>query len=130
MEVINRKTVTTCPVCDGALRVTNLECESCGTVLQGTFNTCPYCSLSQELHDFLTTFVRCEGVIREIEGEMGISYPAVKNRIRKLKAALGMNGEHEVTREERTEEVLQAVKDGEMSVKKAIFELRVGEGGT
>ena len=124
MTAIERKTVTTCPVCDGHLRVTHLACERCETVLQGEFSSCPFCSLPQEFHDFLHVFIRCEGVIREIEKEMGVSYPAVKNRIRKLKAALGMTERDAITNDERTEEVLEAVKAGEMSVKTAIHELR------
>ena len=122
-----RKTVTTCPVCESSLHVSHLECRACGTVLQGDFTSCPFCGLSQELYDFLTVFIRCEGVIRDIERDIGISYPAVKNRIRRLIAALGMEEYTRPSQDDHTETVLQAVKSGEMSVKKAIYELKTQE---
>lgn len=106
-----RKTITTCPVCDGRVHVTHLECETCGTVLQGSFASCPFCKLPQNLYDFLTVFIQCEGVIREIEKEIGISYPAVKNRVRKLKHTLGMQRTKPQTQDEQTEQVLRAAKN-------------------
>ena len=124
MEPFKRKLVTTCPVCDGVLRVTHLACERCGSVLQAEFDSCPYCRLPQELADFLAVFIRCEGVIREIEREIGVSYPAVKNRIRRLISALGMGPTETDVGASRTEEILEAVKEGDLSVKKAIQALR------
>jgi len=40
--------------------------------------------LDSDQLDFLLTFVRCRGVIRDIEAIMGVSYPTVRNRIDQL----------------------------------------------
>jgi hypothetical protein len=40
--------------------------------------------LDRDQLDFLLTFVRCRGVIRDIEALLGVSYPTVRNRIDQL----------------------------------------------
>jgi hypothetical protein len=40
--------------------------------------------LDSDQLDFLLTFVRCRGVIRDIEALLGVSYPTVRNRIDQL----------------------------------------------
>ncbi len=84
---MQRKVITTCPVCESGLEVTHLTCRTCGSVLQGHFEGCKYCQLPQPLFDFLESFVKCRGVIRDLEKEIGMSYPAIKSRIERLLAA-------------------------------------------
>ena len=79
-----------CPVCKNKLTVTKITCESCGTELIGKFPQCKYCALDEKLSAFLDTFLRCKGNIKEIEKELNISYPTVKNLIDELLAALGI----------------------------------------
>ena len=106
------------------MHVSHLQCESCGSVLQGQFSSCPYCRLPQPLYDFLGVFLRNRGVIRDIEKDMGISYPAVKNRIDKLMRGLGFESHPPGSREEQREEILVAVRDGEMTVEGALEALQ------
>jgi len=120
---MRRKWVTTCPVCGGRMIVSQLSCTTCNTKIEGEFEGCKFCHLPQDLYDFLEVFLKTKGVIKEIEKEMGISYPAVKNRIDKLLAALGYEGEAK-TREERQMEVLELVRDRKISVDEAADILR------
>ncbi len=121
---MKRKLVTTCPVCDGSMEVTQLTCKNCGSKLEGHFDGCKYCQLPQELFDFLDAFVKCRGVIRDIEKELGISYPTVKSRTDKLMAALGYEEAKEKSRDEQREDVLLAVRDGNMPIQSAVEALR------
>lgn len=78
-----------CPVCGDRLDVTGLACRSCSTAMTGSFEPCRFCRLSPEHLSFVEVFVKNRGNIREIERELGISYPTVRNRLDQVIAALG-----------------------------------------
>lgn len=80
-----------CSVCGGRLTVTGLKCDTCQSELKGEFCGCEFCALSPEQTNFLKTFLRCRGSIKDMERQMGISYPTVKNNLEKLIAALGLD---------------------------------------
>lgn len=78
-----------CPVCGDRLDVTSLACRSCSTAITGSFEPCRFCQLSPEHLGFVEVFVKNRGNIKEIERELGISYPTVRNRLDQVIAALG-----------------------------------------
>ncbi len=80
-----------CSVCGGKLTVTGLSCDTCGTVMTGRFDGCPFCSLSAEEMRFLLIFLKNRGSIKDVEREMGISYPTVRAALDNLIAALGLH---------------------------------------
>jgi hypothetical protein len=69
--------------------VAELKCESCDVSVRGRFEVPVLCRLPRELYDFLLVFVRNRGVIRDVERELGISYPTVRSRLDAVLAALG-----------------------------------------
>lgn len=79
----------TCPVCSHELTVTRLECGHCGTGIDGTFTFNRFARLSGDQLRFLEAFVRNRGIIKDVEAELGISYPTVRGRLDDLIAALG-----------------------------------------
>jgi hypothetical protein len=81
--------ISTCPVCSGELAVTRLRCSSCGTTLEGEFSVGRFARLSREQTALLESFLRSRGNLRDIEREMGISYPTVRARVEALVRALG-----------------------------------------
>ena len=46
-----------CPICSEALRVVRLECESCGTRLEGNFTLGRFQALTADQLEFLETFI-------------------------------------------------------------------------
>lgn len=70
-----------CPVCGSGLRVTRLRCPSCNTVIEGDFQTERLLSLNAQQRSFVLSFLRNRGNIREMEKELGISYPTVRSRL-------------------------------------------------
>ena len=81
--------ISTCPVCSGELAVTRLHCRSCGTTLEGEFSVGRFGRLTKEQLVLLESFLRSRGNLRDMERELGISYPTVRSRVDALVRALG-----------------------------------------
>lgn len=81
--------ISTCPVCSSELAVTRLHCGSCGTTLEGDFSVGRFGRLSRDQMTLLESFLRSRGNLRDMERELGISYPTVRSRVEALVRALG-----------------------------------------
>src|SRR4029077_2416077 len=81
--------IATCPVCSNELAVTRLHCRSCGTSLEGEFSVGRFGRLNREQLTLLESFLRSRGNLRDMERELGISYPTVRSRVEALVRALG-----------------------------------------
>lgn len=82
--------IATCPICSGELAVTRLHCRACGTTLEGDFNVGRFARLTREQFALLESFLRSKGNLKEMERELGISYPTVRARVDALLRALGL----------------------------------------
>ncbi len=78
-----------CPVCSAILTVTHLQCGQCGTGISGAFGAGRLQSLSADQLQFVETFIKCRGKIKDVEGELGISYPTVVGRLNEVVRAMG-----------------------------------------
>jgi hypothetical protein len=85
-----RDVISTCPVCEGELAITRLLCRSCGTALEGEFGVGRFGRLSREQLALLESFLRSRGNLKDLERELGISYPTVRGRVESLLRALGL----------------------------------------
>ena len=81
--------ISTCPVCSSELAVTRLHCGSCGTTLEGDFSVGRFGRLSRDQLALLESFLRSRGNLRDMERELGISYPTVRSRVEQLVRSLG-----------------------------------------
>ncbi len=81
--------IATCPVCAGELSVTRLRCGDCGTTIEGEFSVGRFGRLNREQLVLLESFLRSRGNLRDMERELGISYPTVRGRVEALVRALG-----------------------------------------
>ena len=82
--------IATCPVCTDELTITRLHCRSCGTALEGEFGVGRFGRLDREQMRLLESFLRSRGNLKEMERELGISYPTVRGRVDSLVRALGL----------------------------------------
>ena len=73
-----------CPVCAGGLDVRTVICAGCQLEIKGSIKTHWLLGLDDDQLDFLVTFVRCRGVIRDMESLLGVSYPTVRSRVDQL----------------------------------------------
>lgn len=78
-----------CPTCGDLMHVSRLECDSCGTSVEGNFFLHSINRLPTESIGFLEAFIRNKGVIKDIEVDLGISYPTVKARLDEVVKQLG-----------------------------------------
>ena len=94
-----RDVISTCPVCEGELTISRLHCRSCGTALEGEFGVGRFGRLSKEQLALLESFLRSRGNLKEMERELGISYPTVRGRVDALVRALGLREGDEIETE-------------------------------
>ena len=117
-----------CPVCGHELLVNKLSCSYCATKIEGEFSSCKFCRLPEEQREFIEVFIKCRGSIKEVERELGISYPTVRSRLDSVIAALGYTVPGRVELEKlRAQEVLDALERGEISVAEATRRLKKGK---
>lgn len=82
--------IATCPVCTDELTITRLHCRTCGSALEGEFGVGRFGRLDREQMRLLESFLRSRGNLKEMERELGISYPTVRGRVDALVRALGL----------------------------------------
>jgi hypothetical protein len=113
---VGNPVVAKCPICSEQLKVSRLECESCGTRLEGSFSLGRFHALSSDQLEFLETFIRARGNFKDIERELGISYPTVRSRLDAMIRALGFPSQAEPDREsERRKEILRELAEGRIA---------------
>ena len=116
-----------CPICNETLRVVRLDCESCGTRLEGSFSLGRFHSLSTDQLQFLETFIRARGNFKDVERELGISYPTVRSRLDAVIRSLGFPLQAEPDREtERRKEILRELAEGKIAPDDAATLLEAG----
>lgn len=118
VDLMRKEVLGKCPVCSKDLEVVKLNCRSCGTSIEGHFDLCKFCLLTKEQKEFAAIFIKNRGNIKEMEKEMGISYPTVKNKLENLIEALGYKIQPEEINNKK--EVLEKLYNGEISADDAI----------
>jgi len=113
-----------CPVCSHELHVARLECAHCGTGIDGHFRLDRFARLSSDQLNFIEVFVKNRGIIKDVEAELGISYPTVRARLDDTIKALGFNPPTEdalrpsQAREERRQ-ILEALRAKQINADEA-----------
>jgi hypothetical protein len=98
--------------------------------VRGHFNLSPFQKLTAEQTQFLTTFLRCRGVIASVEKELGISYPTVRSRLDQVLAALGLAPAPETAyvnnkqMSQKQKEILAKLESGEITAEQAKQEMK------
>lgn len=114
------KAPATCPVCGGEYEITRCTCTKCSSELGGHFSGCDFCGLTDDEAYFTLTFLKCRGSIKDVEKELGISYPTVRSRLDSIIERLGlkpaMSGEE--LKEERRQ-VFERLDRGEITADQA-----------
>jgi hypothetical protein len=111
--------ISTCPVCSSELAVTRLHCQSCGTTLEGDFSVGRFGRLSRDQMTLLESFLRSRGNLRDMERELGISYPTVRSRVEALVRALGFGPRGD---EDDTDDTTAAASTKARETREAILE--------
>ncbi|MEW5784389.1 MAG: DUF2089 domain-containing protein [Bacillota bacterium] len=108
-----------CPVCKQNLEVTKLHCNHCNTTIEGSFTLCRFCRLTAEQQQFIETFIKCRGNIKEVEKDLGISYPTVRSRLDEGIIALGYLRKS-LKNDDRKREILDMLGRDEIDYQEAL----------
>jgi Uncharacterized protein conserved in bacteria len=114
---MKREVPGNCPICGGETKVTEIHCRKCETTLKGEFDLCKFCRLTEQQKYFVEVFIKNRGNIKEIEKELGISYPTVRNKLDEVIFALGHKVEKPAVNQK---DILEKLSRGEISKEEAL----------
>ena len=108
--------LTKCPICSSKMSISELRCQECGVSVSGNFEIPRACLLPQDLYDFMLVFLKNRGNIRDIEKELGISYPTVRSRLDSLLENLGFKP---APTNKEIEDIIAKLEAGEITAEEA-----------
>lgn len=117
------KLLSTCPVCSSKMKVERLFCNTCGTVIESDFSFSKFESLSEEQLKFAEIFLKNRGSIKDVEKDMGISYPTVRGKLDDVIKALGYSVE-DVPENNIASDILDRLEKGEIDADEALHNLK------
>ena len=118
-----------CPSCDNNLTVSRLGCPNCSISIDGEFALPQLLKLTRPQIDFIEVFIKNRGIIREVERELGVSYPTVRARLDEVIHALGYSSKAPAEDEaagdgsQRRRAVLADLKAGKLTPEEALAAL-------
>ncbi|MFH0865764.1 MAG: DUF2089 family protein [Bacteroidota bacterium] len=71
----------TCPSCNTGLKVKSLQCDKCGTSVEGLFDLPPIASIPADDQLFVLHFIKCSGSLKDMAKHLNLSYPTVRNML-------------------------------------------------
>lgn len=130
---------TRCPVCGhDHLLVARLACPHCGSAVEGVFEPAGVARgrseargetrfgrlarLNDEQLEFVEVFLRCRGVIKNVEDMLGVSYPTVRGRLNAVLETLGLATDDDNSMAERRRmrrEILADLSAGRITIEEA-----------
>ncbi len=124
MTVQTYRAPAKCPVCSEELITLRVGCPNCGTELSGHFSRCRFCSLDAADARLLAVFLRGRGNLRDVQAELGVSYPTARQRLNDVLGRLGLGEPVAPTAPaanagRETGDVLARLAAGEISVDEA-----------
>lgn len=111
MQIIGK-----CPVCQGPLNVSKLHCHACNIEISGDFTLSKFDQLTKSEIHFIERFLVNQGNIKEMEKELGISYPTVKKQLDSILLKLNLPSKSVTLTKE---EVVMKVAKGELTPEEA-----------
>lgn len=124
---MKKKIVSVCPVCGNKMHIIALKCNNCNTEVKGDFELDELFKLNEKQLEFVKVFIRNRGNIKEVEKELGISYPTVRNKLDEIIEALGYKVEKSDEIALKRKEILTKLESGEISSEEAIKQLKALE---
>jgi hypothetical protein len=123
-----RKILEQCPSCGGPLAVTEMQCTRCQTQVRSRYAPCAFCTLTEEQLAFVKLFVEKRGNLRDMERDLGVSYPTVRNKLEEVAARLsglpaGASAPPPVDDNER-KQVLRLIAEGKLSPQEGLARLQ------
>lgn len=90
-----KKIISQCPTCQSKLHIATLACPECGLELRNTFDLNLFDTLDEEKTNFLLSFLRNRGNLKNVQNELQMSYPTAKRRLDDILITLELLEENE-----------------------------------
>jgi len=114
--------INKCPVCNSKLKAVKLRCDKCDTVIENDFEFSKFNYLEEEHLNFVEVFLKCRGNIKDVEKELGISYPTVRAKLDEVVSSLG----YTVSKKPiiGSKEIVDMLESGEITAEQAVNMLK------
>lgn len=112
----------TCPFCGKRTVTARVECKSCHTSFEGAFELPKLATLDEASQDFIEKFLVARGNMKEMQTELGLSYPTVRARLDEIVTKLGYPAEEEIGISKG--EVLDMLENGDVTSEEAVELIR------
>lgn len=116
--------LTRCPVCEGELQATRLECVNCHGAVESRFELGGVLRLNREHLQFVEILVKNRGNINKVADELGVSYTTARNRMDDIVAAMGYNAAPATGPSAERLDVLSRLERGDLSPEQALDMLK------
>lgn len=115
------KLVTSCPSCQSALKVKELKCPECALQIGQDADIPALFRLPADDLEFIVSFVKLSGSLKDMAAKLDLSYPTVRNRldevIKRLTAA-------DVALDKQRNAILASLEKGDLTAKQAAKQLK------
>jgi hypothetical protein len=122
VEKVTYKILCKCPVCSSRLKVTRLKCDECNTVIENQFELSKFDYLNNEQLSFIEIFLKSRGNIKDVEKELGISYPTVRAKLDEVIIAMGYTVLKQKPSTDK-KDVIDMLEKGEITADEALIML-------
>ena len=116
---MTRKMIARCPFCSEELSISRLHCSHCQTQIDTQLAIPAFFRLPEDLQAFVLLFLRCRGNIKEVERELGISYPTVSKKLDAINLLLATM----VGKDAAKARILRQLEAGDLGVAEAVRRL-------
>ena len=127
---MEKRILQECPLCKTTQKVRVLQCPSCQTKIEGTFDPplSKMFTLSTRDVDFIELFVRVRGNIKEMEKALGLSYPRVRSMLDGVIERLGYPVRESFDKKRR-QEIIAQLETGKITADRAAELISSGDTG-
>ncbi len=119
------------PFDGGEIVVTRFYSPESDITVEGRFAVVmPFAQLSPDQLHFVETFLRCEGKLSRMEGELNLSYPTLRSRLHEIIRAMGYEPGREepvAVSEDARRAILSELDAGSISFDDAMAQLQGGD---
>lgn len=120
--------LTRCPICEGELVATRLECTNCHGAVEGEFELGLLKRLSRDQLQLIALLVKNRGNMNRVATDLSVHYNTVRNRMDELAAAMGFTDappqeEPQEPKRQRLD-ILEQLGSGGLSPEEALARLK------
>lgn len=116
--------LTRCPICDGELVATRLDCTNCHGGVEGEFELGLLNRLNRDQLQLISLLVKNRGNMNRVATDLGVHYNTVRNRMDELAAAMGFGEAAPPPADPQRFSVLEQLGRGELSPEEALARLK------